>query len=85
MEEFTEAQIVDVVLDAIVTRRKELGLSIQKLAAQSQIHYSTVSLLEHKKRSPSFLIILKLCKALDLSLIDLLKEIKDEKETEFLK
>ncbi|MBP9829761.1 MAG: helix-turn-helix transcriptional regulator [Proteobacteria bacterium] len=74
MKDLTEPQIVDFVLDAITARRKELGLSIVKLADRSRIHYSTISLLEHKKRNPSFLVILKLCKALDLSLLDLLKK-----------
>ncbi len=73
MKDLTEPQIVALVLDAISTRRKELGLSILKLADQSRVHYSTISLLEHKKRNPSFLVILRLCKALDLSLLDLLK------------
>jgi len=62
------------IIDEIAKKRKEAGLSHQKLAELAQVDRSTISLIEAKKRNPSFLIILKLCKALDISLAKILKK-----------
>lgn len=73
MKDTIAPQIVEDIIDEIAKKRKAVGLSHQKLAELAQIDRSTVSLIENKKRNPSFLIILKLCRALDISLAKILK------------
>ena len=60
--------IVYKIIDEIVAKRKELGISHEKLAASIGLSRSAISLIESKKRIPSILNILKICKALDISL-----------------
>lgn len=67
-------QIVGDIIDEIAKKRKDAGVSHQKLAELAQVDRSTISLIEAKKRNPSFLIILKLCNALGLSLSKILKK-----------
>ncbi len=74
MKDTIAPQIVENIIDEIAKKRKDVGLSHQKLAERAQIDRSTVSLIENKKRNPSFLIILKLCSALDISLAKILKK-----------
>jgi transcriptional regulator with XRE-family HTH domain len=74
MKDTIAPQIVENIIDEIAKKRKETGLSHQKLAELAQIDRSTISLIENKKRNPSFLIILKLCRALDISLAKILKK-----------
>lgn len=73
MKDTIAPQIVENIIDEIAKKRKDVGLSHQKLAELAQIDRSTVSLIENKKRNPSFLIILKLCRALNISLAKILK------------
>lgn len=73
MKDTIAPQIVENIIDEIAKKRRDVGLSHQKLADLAQIDRSTISLIENKKRNPSFLIILKLCRALDISLAKILK------------
>lgn len=74
MKDTIAPQIVENIIDEIAKKRKDVGLSHQKLAELAQIDRSTISLIENKKRNPSFLIILKLCRALDISLAKILRK-----------
>jgi len=74
MKEHAETEIVSKVIDDIVKRRKELGLSHQRLAEGAHLNRSAISLIESKKRTPSLLTVLKICGVLDLSLADILKK-----------
>ncbi len=74
MRDHTEAEIVSEVIDAIAQKRKELGLSHQRLAESAQLDRSAISLIESKKRIPSLFTVLKICSVLKLSLADLLKK-----------
>ncbi len=67
-----EANIVSKLADEIVKKRKEIGLSHQKLADEAELNRSTISLIESKKCIPSIFTILKICKVLEISLTDLL-------------
>lgn len=58
----------------IAARRKELGISHQRLADNARLDRSTISLIENEKRIPSLFTILKICSVLRLSLADLLKQ-----------
>jgi transcriptional regulator with XRE-family HTH domain len=60
--------IVHEIIDEIVTKRKELGISHETLATSTGLNRSTISLIESKKRIPSILNVIRICKALGLSL-----------------
>jgi len=69
-------QTVSRLLEEFQRLRKSKGLSYQKLSELTGIHFSTFSLLEKKKRTPSILICLKVCHALGVRLEDILKRIR---------
>jgi DNA-binding XRE family transcriptional regulator len=75
MRNLQSEQIVSKLLDELERLRGEQGLSHEKLANLAGIHRSTVSLLENKKRIPTILTCLRLCKALGVRLDDLLRKI----------
>ncbi|HHH54564.1 MAG TPA: XRE family transcriptional regulator [Bacteroidetes bacterium] len=54
--------------------RENLNLSQEKLAQKCNFDRTYISLLERAKRNPSYLSLIKLCKGLEIELIDLLKE-----------
>lgn len=58
--------------------RKDKGISSYQLEFLSGITQATISRIENNKHSPSIDTLLKLCNALEISLIDLLFEIHDE-------
>lgn len=58
--------------------RKERGLSQEKLAGAAEIERNYVSLIELGRSSPSIGMLFKLCKALDLSLSDLLAQVEQQ-------
>ena len=62
-------------IDELIRLRKEQGLSHEKLADMTGLHRSTISLIESKKRNPTVITCLKLCKALNARLCDLLKKV----------
>lgn len=70
----SELDTISTIIDALIKRRKDCGLSHQKLAEKAQLNRSAISLIESKKRIPSLLTILKICHAVDISLADLLKQ-----------
>ena len=60
--------IVHEIIDEIITKRKELGISHETLGISTGLNRSTISLIESKKRIPSILNVIRICKALGLSL-----------------
>ena len=70
--------IAEKIIDAITEKRKELGLSHQRLADDAGLNRSAISLIESKKRVPSLLTVLKICNAMKISLADLLKKYESE-------
>lgn len=58
--------------------RKDKGISSYQLEFLSGITQATISRIENNKQSPSIDTLLKLCNALEISVIDLLFEIHDE-------
>ena len=60
------------VIDQLMLRRKELGLSHEKLAAKIKISRAAIGLIESKKRNPTLLTVLKLCDALGVSLCEII-------------
>jgi transcriptional regulator with XRE-family HTH domain len=74
MKEDIEIAIVSKVIDALAKKRKDLGLSHQQLAERANLDRSAISLIESKKRIPTLLTALKISRAMQLNLSDLLKE-----------
>jgi transcriptional regulator with XRE-family HTH domain len=60
--------------EKIKKRRNELNISQEKLAQKCNFDRTYISLLERAKRNPSYLSLLKLCRGLEIELIELLKE-----------
>ena len=54
--------------------RREKGWSYQFLASRAGVTHAAISHLEHGRRKPSLMLALRLSKALDAELSDLLKE-----------
>ncbi|MHC5208977.1 helix-turn-helix domain-containing protein [Pseudomonas chlororaphis] len=55
----------------LAERRKELGLSQEKLGFEAEMDRSFISLLERGKRSPTLDTLMRLCQVLDISLTKL--------------
>lgn len=70
-----EQLYLQILANNIKARRKELEISQEKLADKCGFDRTYISLLERAKRNPSFLNLKKLSSGLDISLIDLLKDI----------
>ena len=67
--------IASKLVDELIRLRKEQGLSHEKLAEMTGLHRSTISLIESKKRNPTVITCLKICKALELELHTVLSRI----------
>lgn len=65
------------IMDQLVLRRKELGMSHEKLAVKVKLSRSAVGLIESKKRNPTLLTVLKICNALDISLADIIMKYEE--------
>lgn len=58
----------------LAAARKKKGLSYQALAEMSGIHRTSISLMERGQLSPTLLVYLKLARALNVDLADLIKK-----------
>jgi transcriptional regulator with XRE-family HTH domain len=66
---------------AIKARRKQLGISQEKLAERCGFDRTYISMLERGKRNPSLLNLLKLAKGLETSVSKLTEVYDDPKAT----
>tara|TARA_B100000949_G_scaffold187292_1_gene169761 strand:+ start:582 stop:806 length:225 start_codon:yes stop_codon:yes gene_type:complete len=64
---------VDYVIAQLKEIRLEQGLSHEKLAEKAGLHRTAISLIESRKRQPSFINCIKIADALGVNLADLLK------------
>ena len=55
--------------------RDKKDISHQKLADMAGVSRPTISYLENQKRTPTILTCLRICRALDVKLSDILKDI----------
>lgn len=62
------AAVIDKVVEELVSERKKRGLSHEKVAEMSEVHRSTVSLIEARKREATLLTLLKIADALECDL-----------------
>lgn len=70
-----EQKYLQALANNIKARRIELKISQEKLADKCGFDRTYISLLERAKRNPSFLNLKKLSSGLDISLMDLFKDI----------
>ncbi len=68
-----EQELLIQLAQKIKTQRKKLNISQEKLAEKCDFDRTYISLLERAKRNPSYLSLIKLCKGLEIDLIELLK------------
>ena len=71
-----EKKAVDKLLEELGRLRKAKGLTYDQLSQLTGVHRTTFSLLERKKRIPSILICLKICRALEVRLEDVLRKVR---------
>ncbi len=57
------------------TVREEVGLSQENLAIKAGLHRNYIGILERGEQNPSLLVMLKISKALDMTLADLLAKL----------
>lgn len=72
----TPEQIEHDVIDYLKTERLKQGLSHDVIAEITGLHRSSISLIESKKRSPTFKNLIKISQALSLELSDILLHLK---------
>ena len=68
-----EQELLIQLAQKIRIQRKKLNISQEKLAEKCNFDRTYISLLERAKRNPSYLSLIKLCKGLEIDLIELLK------------
>jgi transcriptional regulator with XRE-family HTH domain len=74
MRDRKSEQVTVQVVALLMAARKKKGLSYQALAEAAGIHRTAISLLERGQRSPSLTMCLKLARALEVDLADLIKK-----------
>ena len=73
MRDIELEKAIDQLLDTLTKERKRQGLSYGEISRRTGLHRSTISLLESKKRTPTVLVALKIAKALDIKLSEVLE------------
>lgn len=66
--------------DAIKTRRKEKGITVQELADQSNVSKGLISQIENGRTMPSLLVLIEIIKSLDTDLNVFFKDIQLKNE-----
>lgn len=70
----------DKIVDDVIARFKEIrleqGLSHETLAEKAGLHRTAISLIESRKRQPSFVNCIKIANALDVDLAYILNDTK---------
>jgi transcriptional regulator with XRE-family HTH domain len=56
--------------------RESAGMSQERLAFEAGVHRTYISLLERDKKSPTVYVLLRICKALGISMADLIARIE---------
>jgi len=72
--ENNEQELLIQLAKKIKTQRNKLNISQEKLAQKCNFDRTYISLLERAKRNLSYLSLVKLCRGLEIELIELLKE-----------
>jgi transcriptional regulator with XRE-family HTH domain len=56
--------------------REAAGMSQERLAFEAGVHRTYISLLERDKKSPTFNVLLRICKALNVSAAELVDRVE---------
>ena len=64
--------------DRFMELRLQQGLSHEKLGQKAGLHWTTIGIIERKKRTPSVLTCMKISHALGVRLADLLSELEPD-------
>jgi transcriptional regulator with XRE-family HTH domain len=67
-------KIQDVAISLLTERRKELGLSHEKLASLAGVHRTAISHIENRKRNPTLQNCIKIAQALDVPLSKIIEK-----------
>jgi len=65
-------KVTSQLIDELTRIRKEKRISHERLAEMSGLNRSTISLVENKRRNPTLLTVLKISRALDVKLSELI-------------
>lgn len=65
---------LDHIVSELVKVRKEKGISHEKLTELSGLSRTAISYIEARKSTPSIISLMKLCKALDVKLSELMQD-----------
>jgi len=76
MKDTSPKALADAIIEELTRLRKEQGLSHEKLAELAGLHRSAISLIESKERNPTLLTCLKICKALEVNLDEIIARVK---------
>lgn len=71
-----ELEIINKVIDEVRLKRRILGISHDKIAKATGLNRSAISLIESRQRIPSLLNAYIICKALDISLADIISKVE---------
>ena len=74
MREKVSEKTQDRIIDMLISERKRLGLSHEKIANLAGLHRTAISHIENKKRNPTLISCLKISYALKISLGDVIKQ-----------
>ncbi|WP_323668672.1 helix-turn-helix domain-containing protein [Aliarcobacter butzleri] len=69
-----ELLLINKLAEKIKSRRLELDLSQEALANKSGLDRTYISLIERRKRNPSYLTLIKICEGLEIDIKYLLGE-----------
>ena len=61
--------------------RKKKGLTQLELSLQAGVSQNMIACVKEKKRNPTFQTVIKMCRALDVQLSDILKDIEPSAKT----
>lgn len=72
MRDISSETLVKEIVDELARERKALGLSHEALAEKTGLTRPAISFIENHKRTPTILTCIKIAKALDVRLADII-------------
>ena len=82
MNEKETSEELQLIANRLRKARKEKGITQLELSLQAGISQNMVACIEAGKRNPTFQTIIKMCRALDVRLSDILKDIEPAARTD---
>lgn len=82
MNEKETSEELQLIAKRLRKARKEKGLTQLELSLQAGISQNMVACIEAGKRNPTFQTLIRMCRALDVQLSDILKDIEPSAKTD---